>query len=219
MIKNKRNLVFAIILYVISMAINFPFPHEYPIGQEFSSVLNIPIRSINGLNYVGIIGLLLLVVSLYFLVKSLEKFHLRIVLIAIILVVFLPIGLLSAYQKTFATGINAVEYERNDSHCLFEMKNETTLSATCELPFNNHSNDIVRFNIEFYEKYLFEDETPLLSLLNEGGPYEVILHEKDRERVTINTEIDLSKLGLGSISGEEWGINVKIVEGDKVRKL
>jgi hypothetical protein len=118
MLKNKRFLVVAIIFFFLSIALNFPFPHEYPIGQEFSSALNVPIRSINGLNYVGITGLLLLVISLFFLVKSLEKFHLRMVILAIFMVVFLPMELVSAYQKTFAKGIYAVKYERNESSCL-----------------------------------------------------------------------------------------------------
>jgi hypothetical protein len=219
MLRNKGFLIAAIIFFFLSIALNFPFPHEYPVGQEMSSAFNFPITTMDGVSYIGITGLVLFGISLFFLVKSLEKFHVRMVLIAILLVVFLPTELVSAYQKTLATGINAVEYERRGSSCLFEMKDETTLYANCQLPFKNHSNQTVQFNIEFYEKYLFEDETPLLSLLNEGGPYEVILHEKEREIIMIETEIDLSKLGVGSMSGEAWGINLKIVDGDKVRKL
>ncbi|MCM3666258.1 hypothetical protein M3204_17720 [Mesobacillus subterraneus] len=219
MLKYKRFLIAAIIFFFLSIALNFPFPHEYPIGQEISSALNFPIRTMNGVSYIGVTGLILFVISLYFLVKSLEKFHLRMVLIAIFLVVFLPMELVSAYQKTLATGINAIEYERRGSSCRYEMKGEKKLYATCQFPFKNHSNQTVHFNIEFYEKYLFEDETPLLSLLNQGGPYEVIMHEKEREIVTIETDIDLSKLGVDSMSGESWGINLKIVDGDKVRKL
>ncbi|MBS8264005.1 hypothetical protein DYI25_06105 [Mesobacillus boroniphilus] len=219
MLKNKRFLIVAVIFFFLSIALNFPFPHEYPIGQELSSALNFPIKTINGVNYIGITGLVLFGISLFFLVKSLEKFHLRMVLIAFLMVVFLPMEMVSAYQKTFATGINAVEYERKSSMCLFEMKDEITLYANCQLPFENHSNQAVQFNIEFYEKYLFEDDYPMLSLLNDGGPYEVILHGKERKVVTIETEIDLSKSGRGSLSGEAWGVNIKIKDGDRVRKL
>ena len=219
LLKNKRNLVIAVILFVFSMVLNFPFPHEYPRGQDISSAFNIPIKSINGLHYVGITALLLLILSLYFLTKSLEIYHKRMIVIAILLFMFLPIELVSAYQKTFATGIYAIHYERENSSCHFETKDETTLYASCKLPFENRSNEIVRFNIEFYDKYLFEDEIPLLSLMNEGSPYEVILHEKEREIVTIETEIAISKLGVSSMSGDSWGVNVRIVDGDKVRKL
>ncbi|WP_214783462.1 hypothetical protein [Bacillus sp. ISL-45] len=55
--------------------------------------------------------------------------------------------------------------------------------------------------------------------MNEGGPYEVTLHGKERQMVRIDTEIDLSKLGRDSLSAEGWGINLMIVDGEKVRKL
>ncbi|WP_156972616.1 hypothetical protein [Mesobacillus selenatarsenatis] len=146
-------------------------------------------------------------------------YHNRMVLIAILLAFFLPMELVSAYQKTLASGIHAVHYDRENSHCRFEMKDDTTMSASCDLPFENYNNETVQFNIEFYEKYLFEDETPLLSLMNEGGPYKVMLHGKEREIVTIETEIDLSKLEVGSMSGEAWAVNVMIKDKGKVRKL
>lgn len=219
MLKNIRFLIIAIIFFFLSIALNFPFPHEYPFGQELTSALNFPITTISGVSYIGITALVLFSISLFFLVKSLEKFHLRMVLIAILLMVFLPMEMVSAYQKTLATGINAIEYERKGSICLFEMKDDTTLHANCQLPFENHSNKTVQFNIEFYERYLFEDETAFLSLLNEGAPYEVILHGKERKVVTIEAEIDLSKLSVGSMSGEAREVNLKIVDGDKVRKF
>lgn len=219
MLKNKRTLVIAVILFLFSMALNFPFPHEYPKGQDIFSTFNIPIKSINGLHYVGITALLFLILSLYFLTKSLEIYHKRMVVIAILLFMLLPIELVSAYQKTFATGIYAIHYDRETSSCQFGMKDETTLTATCQLPFENHSNNIVRFNIEFYEKYPFEDETPMLSLLNEGGQYNVALHGKERKTVIVETEIDLSTSGVGSVSGDAWMVNIMITEGDKVRKL
>ncbi|MBT2692088.1 hypothetical protein J7E32_03655 [Bacillus sp. ISL-55] len=201
------------------MALNFPFPHEYPVGQDVFSALNIPLKSINGLHYVGITSLTLLIISLYFLGRSLKMYHNRMVLIAILLAFFLPLELVSAYQKTLASGINAVHYDRENSHCTFEMKNDTTLSASCDLPFENYNNGPVQFNIKFYEKYLFEGETPLLSLMNEGGPYNVILNGKEREIVTIETEIDLSQLEVESMSGEAWEVNVMIKDKGKVRKL
>jgi hypothetical protein len=219
LLKNKRFFLVAIMFFFLSISLNFPFPHEYPIGQEVTSAFNFPITTMNGVSYIGITGLVLFGISLYFLVKSLVQFHFRMVLIAMLLVVFLPMEMVSAYQKTFATGIYAIQYEREKSACHYEMKDKTTLSASCQLPFKNHSNKTIHFNIEFYEKYLFEDETPVLSLLSEGGPFEVILHGKEREMVRIETEIDLSKLGVDFISGEARGVNLKITNGEEVRKL
>lgn len=85
MIKNKKNLTLALILFVTSIILNFPFPHEIPFGETVASVLNIPIRTVNGLHYVGIASLALFIASLYFLTKSLEKYHGRFILFAITL--------------------------------------------------------------------------------------------------------------------------------------
>ncbi|NKE04165.1 hypothetical protein [Mesobacillus selenatarsenatis] len=219
MIKNKKYLILAIIFFFISMALNFPFPHEYPAGQELSVALGFPITTMDGLNYIGITGLILFIIGLFFLVKSLEIYHKRMVLIALALVAILPLEMVNAYQKTFATGIYAIEYERGESNYTFEMKDDTTLYAVCHLPFENHSNETVQFNIEFYEKYLFEDDYPMLSLLNEAGPYKVTLQGKERKVVTIEREINLAKLRRGGLSGQGWGINLMIVDGEKVRKL
>ncbi|WHX42794.1 hypothetical protein QNH36_11955 [Mesobacillus sp. AQ2] len=219
MIKNNKYLAMAIIFFFISIALNFPFPHEYPVGQEFSSAFNFPITTMDGVNYIGVTGLILFIISLFYLVKSLDQYHVRMVLIAIFLVVFLPMEMVKAYQNTFATGIYAIEYERGESNFTFEMKDETTLYAICVLPFENHSKETVQFNIKFYEKYLFEDDYPMLSLLNEGGPYKVTLHGKESKVITIETQIDLAKLGRGGLSGQGSGINLMIVDGKKVRKL
>ena len=219
MIKNKKYLIMAIIFFLISIALNFPYPHEYPAGQEISVALGFPITTMDGLSYIGITGLVLFIIALYFLVKSLEVYHKRMVLIALVLVVLLPQGMVNAYQKMFATGIYAIEYERGESNYTFEMKDETTLYAICHLPFENHSNETVQFNIKFYEKYLFEDDYPMLSLLNEAGPYKVTLQGKERKVVTIEREINLAKLRRGGLSGQGWGINLMIVDGEKVRKL
>ncbi len=219
MVKSKKYLILAIIFFLISIALNFPFPHEYPVGQELSSAFNFPITTMNGVSYIGVSGLVLFIISLVFLVKSLNQYHLRMVLVTMFLVVFLPMEMVSAYQNTLATGIYAIEYERESSSCVFETKDEKTLTVSCQLPFENHSNKTVRFNIGFYENYPFEDDMPMLSLLNEAGSHEVILHGKQRETIIVETKIDLSKLGVSYLSGESMGINLKIIDGEKVRKL
>ncbi|WP_176467246.1 hypothetical protein [Terribacillus saccharophilus] len=48
MIKNKKMLWIAILLFIVSAVINFPFPHAIPYGETVSGVFNFPIRSANG---------------------------------------------------------------------------------------------------------------------------------------------------------------------------
>lgn len=63
LIKNKKLFVASLALIVISMALNFPFPHENPLGEAGIMVLNIPINSADGIHYTGIFILLLLVLA------------------------------------------------------------------------------------------------------------------------------------------------------------
>ena len=201
------------------MALNFPFPHENPYGQAVVSALNIPIKSVNGFHYVGITSLLLLITSLYLLVKSLKKYHGRFVLIAIIVSVFAPSFIASTYQKTLATGIYAISYQIDESICNFEMKNETTLHGICELPFENYSKNNTQFNIEFYEHYPFEDDMQMASLMNNDAPYEVTLRGEERKRIIIETDIDVSQVEKHIEMGEAMFVTIIIKSGESIRRL
>ena len=219
MIKDKKIIYIALVPFLISMALNFPFPHKSPYGEVVVSILSIHVKTINGYNYVGILSLLLLMLSLYLLVKSLKKHHIRWVLIAIIVAIYTPHFVANTYQKTMASGIYAVSYQSEESICNFEMKNETTLRGVCELLFENFSKDSTQFNIEFYERYPFEDDIRMLSLMNNDAPYEVMLSGKERNRVIIETEIDVSQMRNHLQSGQASHVTIMIKSGDKIRKL
>ena len=187
--------------------------------RQCASVLNIPVQSVNGLQYVGIASLALLIASLYLFTKSVNKYHGRIVLLAIIIAMFAPSLIASSFQKTFATGIYAVSYERDWSNCRFEMIDETTLRGECELPFENYSRNDVQFTIEFYEKYYFEDDVQMVSLMNNNAPYEVKLKGNERKTVKIESNIDVSNMENHIESGGSTFVNIIIKSGEKVRKL
>ena len=219
MIKSKKKFYLALILLVITMVFNFPFPHESPYGETIVSVLNIPIRSVNGFHYVGIASFLLFIVGLYLLVNSVEKYNGRLVVVAIIIVLAGPSMIANSFQKTFAKGIYAVSYERDLSRCHFEMINETTLLGECELPFENYSRNDVHFSIEFYEKYYFEDDVQMVSLMNNAAPYEVKLKGHERKTVKIKRNIDVSNMENHIEGGDASSVNIIIKSGEKSRRL
>jgi hypothetical protein len=219
MIKHKKKFYIALFLLFTSMALNFPFPHENPYGESIAWILDIPVRSAKGFHYVGITCLFLLIAGLYFLTKSLEKYQGRFVLLAIFISMSSPLYIASSFQKTLATGIYAVSYERDFSTCSFEMIDEETLNGVCELPFENYSRDDVHFTIEFYEKYQYEDDAPMLSLMNNGAPYKVELKAKERKKIIIETNIDVSQMENHIESGEITYVNLVIKSGVKSRKL
>ena len=219
MIKNKKMLLIAFILFIGSMALNFPFPHESPYGETVAELLNIPIRSVNGFHYVGITSLILLIASIFFFTQSVKRYHGRIVVLAIIVAVFVPSMVANTFQKTFAKGIYAVSYEREFSNCQFNMIDETTLHGECELPFENHSRHDVQFTVEFYEKYYFEDDVKMISLMNNNAPYKVKLNGNERRRVKIESNIDVSEIKNFVENGGATGVNIIIKSEGKMRKL
>ncbi|WP_397538985.1 hypothetical protein [Rummeliibacillus pycnus] len=210
-------LYIAIILYVSVLILNLPFPNENPLGETIASKLNLPVRAANGLLYVGIISLFLLLASLFLLSNSISKYHVRTTLIAIMAVIFAPSMIVSSYQKTFATGIYAVSYERKLSSCNFNMINKKTLHGECKLPFKNYSSNDVKFSIEFYEKY--DDDVHTVTLMNNNGPYEVELKGNQRKSEYIETNIDVSKIKNHIEGGSEMGVNIILKSESKMRKL
>lgn len=219
MIKSKRLLFVAILLLLISLVLNFPFPHNDPYGETLAAaaVLNIPIRSAEGLQYVGIFSLLLLITSIFFFTRSVNNYHGRVVLLAIFIVMLAPSILISAYQKTFASGIYAISYESDWSNCNFHMINKSTLLGECELPFENYSDKDVHFTIEFYES--FPDDMRMVSLLNKDDPYEVRLQGKERKVIKIESKIDVSTMETHIVNGSASHVNIILKAGRKVRKL
>lgn len=219
MIKNKRFLYLFIIFFFASIALNIPFPNKTLYGDTVL-VWNIPLKTLNGLNYVGITSLFLLIVSLYFQVKSVNKYHARFVIFTIIVAIFLPSIVVNLYQKTFASGIYSISYTDSGSHCSFDMVNEKNLHGECELPLKNHSRNDVQFSIEFYEPYPFDENSPMISLMNKNGPFRVRLKGKESELVKIETNIDVSRIKKHSYGGEiTGGVPIIIKSGTKSRNL
>lgn len=219
LIKNKKLFLISIVLIVISMALNFPFPHENPLGDTATTILNTPINSADGFYYAGVFILLLLVLGMVLLHRSLEKYHLRSFFAVIIIVSLLPPSLAEAYQKTLANGINAVSYIKDESQCKFVMIGEDTLQGICELPLENYSNDEVSFTIGFYDTYLFEEDVKMLSLMNSGKPSNVKLLPNEAKVVRIEKEIDVSKIKNHVENGEAAYVSIIIQSGEKNRKL
>ncbi|WP_246231612.1 hypothetical protein [Sporosarcina jiandibaonis] len=217
--KDRKFIYIALVPFIISMVLNFPFPHKNPYGETVVTALNIPIRTVNGFHYVGLASLLLLIASLSLLGKSLRKYHVRFQFLAIMIAIFIPPFIASTYQKTVATGIYAISYQSDESNCNFEMKNETTLHGVCELLFENYNKGNTQFTVEFYEHYPGEDDLPMLSLMNNDALYVVTLKGKERKRIVIKKDIDVSQMKNHIEWGQASDITIIIKSGEKTRKL
>ncbi|MCE7792838.1 hypothetical protein K8O68_10465 [Salipaludibacillus sp. CUR1] len=192
MIRDKKKFYMALVLFAVAMAMNFPFPHDYPFGQSEMVVFMITVINIDGWSIYGVVNLMVLTASFYFLIKGFEKYHIRLIIAGILIFTFLPSGLVNAYQQTFASDIYAVAYDSRASNCKVTNYSETKSLARCNLHFQNHSSEAVLFSIKFHEEYWFDFQNESLVLLNQHAPYEVVLQGNEKRVITIEEEIDVS---------------------------
>ncbi|MBP1947535.1 hypothetical protein [Virgibacillus litoralis] len=216
-LKNKKLFYLALFLFLVYIIMSIPFLYEsYPEANLF--LWGIPMTSWNVINYVGIIALTLLVVSLYLISKSLNKYQGRILLIAILLSAIFPQFLANTYQKTIASGGYAISYEQELSECEITKTNNRTLLGECEIILMNHSNGEVELSMEFIDKYN-KDEHSLIEIVNNDAPYELILQGNERKRLEIRTNVNISKLENPVNGGSMTSMNIIIKSDGVERKL
>lgn len=218
MIKNGYFFSIALVLLFMCMMLTVPFPNTLHIERGIS-VVNVLIKTENGYQREGVLTLLLLFVSLYFLVKAVRNYRILWGISALILFIFVPSILVNAYQHTYATGIAAISYDVEKSDCQFEMVDDFTLKGSCRLPLQNLSSDEVTFNIEFYESYWYEDAVRMVSLMNEDAPYEVTLKGNEKKWVRVEALIDVTEIVNHIEKGTVSGVHIIIDGGVDKRKL
>lgn len=217
LITNKKMFYTAIILFVTLFILSLPFPNEGYLGESIATDLNIPVRSEGGFSYIGLCFFIILFASLFFLNNSIDKYNIRAILIAVLIAIFGPSSFVSLYQKTFATDIYAVSYDRDMSSCSFDMIDKKTLHGECMLPFKNYSSNDVKFSIEFYEEY--DDDFQFVTIMNNNDPYEVKLKGNQRKAEKIESNIDVSKLKEHISGGSAMGVKIIMKSGKKMREL
>src|SRR5690625_3465767 len=79
MIKSKRMLFISISILSLAIILNFPYPHRYPFGNVILTSINIPTTIFDGFLLAGILTTIFLLIGLYVLSKSLNKFQGRII--------------------------------------------------------------------------------------------------------------------------------------------
>lgn len=207
------------------LILNMPFPHRYPFGEKILSSLHIPTRislekgALDGFHVLFIFSMIFLVAGLYFLAKSVEKYHVRIIISAFVAVSVIPNMLVNVYQTNFATGIYAVHYNNEGSTCSYEMTDEQKGYAECELQFGNYGQKDVDFEVVFDEELISTNEDLIASLMNADAPYEITLGAQEWKTVKIRTNIDLSGTDVRIYKGEKTGMKTTIRSGGKERDL
>ncbi|WP_163971174.1 hypothetical protein [Oceanobacillus halotolerans] len=218
MIEQKKTLYGAILILVVAVGLNIPFPHHEPLGETVAWILGVPVRTTNGFYVIGLFSLLLVIIGLYFLMMALKKYHVRMVVLTLVLVSIMPQSLADLYQKTFASDIYAIGYERESSHCVFDKVAATTLHGECFLSFENHSQEEVTFLLEFRDPY--PSSVKMETLMNEHAPYEVSVKGNEQKNVRLETNLDVSELENVIENGTTNGVHIRIYsDQNRIREL
>ena len=218
MIKNWYCFSIAIFLWFTCMWLTMPFPNAV-YTERGVAILNVLIKTKDGYQIEGLITLLLISISLYFLIYAVKKHQIFWSFALIVSFVFVPSLIVNAYQNTLATGINAVFYDIDKSDCQFKLEDDYTLKGACRLPLQNLSEEEVTFNIEFYETYWYENDVRSVSLMNKGLPYEVKLMGKQKKWVRVETLIDVSQIENHIEKGTVTGVHIIINSGGEIRRF
>lgn len=149
MIENKRAILFSAILLAVCMYLVLPYPDNQLIDAT-AIFMSFPIKTSHGFQIIGIAGSILFVLALVLLAKGLKKYHVRTIMLVILLFTFSPKYLLAFYQDTLASGINAVTYNGAGT-CQFEARSEALLKGTCSIVLKNRSSEPVSFALEFID--------------------------------------------------------------------
>ncbi|MGG1629882.1 hypothetical protein [Rossellomorea sp. NRS-1567] len=220
MVKNKGALIGSAVILCVCMSLFFPFPDNEMIHAR-TTFMSFPISDQNGYNLLGIIGSFLFIIAMILLVRGLNKYHFRTVVITVfVYALFPPLLLIPVYQETLAGGIAAISYDGKGT-CDFENvgEDENVLNGECNLLLHNRSSETVSFQIEFLDRIFTENDTRLTSLMNVNGPYIITIEANSEKSIQLNELLDLSDVPNHSFGGGSMNINIKLIDGEATRIL
>lgn len=215
MIRSKVAIISSVVILVICMYLYFPFPNNVLLEAR-STFMSFPIRNLDGYILLGIIGSILFIIAMILLVIGMKKYHLRTIVIVLIVYSVSPHFLIMMYQETLANGIAAISYDGNGK-CDFEYVSEDLLNGECNLVLHNRSNKAVTFELEFLDSHFTEDEVRIESLMNLAGPFRITVEENRKKSIHLKELLKLSDVPNHIEGGTSFDIHFKLIDGENAR--
>ncbi|KSU60342.1 hypothetical protein AS034_15985 [[Bacillus] enclensis] len=194
MIKSPLLLAASFVLFLISFLLRFPFSSLQ--APEMEIILT---RHLNLAFHLSILSHVLMIASVTVLWFALKRFQLLTVTIAFVLVLSSPALAVDFYQKFMAEGVEKVNYIADDSVCMFDVPdwdNPRTMTADCEMTFENNGNEDLTFTYSFDE-----NNYKPVPLLNQGAPFHAKLKAKEKKTIRFSTMIEAPEGADGHIGG------------------
>ncbi|WP_068672129.1 hypothetical protein [Oceanobacillus sp. Castelsardo] len=217
MIRSKVALIISAIILCICMSLYFPLPNNVMIEAQ-STFMSFPISNHNGYVFLGILGAIMFIIAMILLVIGMKKYHLRTLIVVVIVYSLLPNFLITMYQETLASGITAISYG-SDGNCNFEYVGEDLLDGECTLVLHNRSNEDVSFELEFIDSFYTGVGVRMESLMNLAGPYIVTIEANQKKPIHIKELLELSDVPNHIEGGTSFDIHFKLNDGEEKRIL
>lgn len=207
MIRNKWLLISSIILLIGLVLYRLPYPNVRFIGLGSEGILLFNLSSRTGMEIVEIATLLLFIVAVILFARSLTTHRAVFTVLMVITVAWLPMKAVEGYQFLFASGIDAVSYDEDESFCTYE-----GTQTSCEIELKNHSEEEVEFLLNIYD-IGFEGSTEFLFDPEDLEPVTL------QPRATHKIEILRTSSSDMDMSGSMNSFNIQIQDEQKKRDL
>ena len=216
MIKNSTALIGAALLLIICQFIFFPYPNNPLLGSTVT-FMSFPIQNADGLVMKGIFASVLFLIAMALLIYGLKRFYVVAAVFVLFLYVLLPGYLVTAYQKTFASGIGAISYDQNGK-CMFEtLEDMDRMTGDCELMLKNHGSEPVTFELEFLDAGFGQEDVKMVSLMNVAGPFKMTIEGKQEEFIQLEEVLNVSDISDHIYSGSTSDVHFKLSGEGKER--
>ena len=217
MIRSKAALISSAIILCICIYLYFPFPNNVLLDAR-STFMSFPINNQEGYIVLGIMGSALFIIAMILLARGMKKYHFRTIVIVIVVYALLPNLLITMYQETLASGIDALSYDENGK-CNFDSVGKDLLNGECSFVLHNRSNEIVTFELEFLDSYSRDDEERMQSLMNVTGPYSITIEANHKKSIHLKELLDVSDVPNHIEGGTSFNIHFKLIDGENTRTL
>ncbi|MGZ9584436.1 hypothetical protein [Paenibacillus marinisediminis] len=150
-IRDKRKFRNALIGITVLMILMIRFPHGYSWLEMVYQVLGIKTVFDIGNGQIMLTGLPILIgiiVFLRMLYQSLDRSRGLVTFLAFLVIMNLPAQLVTAYQANFASGINALSFEKQIASCQYKYSEaDSAWLGECSMSVKNYSNKPVDMQI------------------------------------------------------------------------
>lgn len=215
-VRDRRSLIIAIALMLLVIILCIRYPGPLTVAERLFQWVGLPIHS--GENGMGFhfanIGVLLIWVVLFFVLdRALNRGIFVVFILIMMLMNSAPGWVTTTYQQLFASGVYAVEVDRNQVSCNYVLeKNKYT--GTCQLTLTNYSRNAVEIAPVIEVPIFYGEPLPKLPVIRLSS-LDLAPRSEEIYGVKFDYDIDHSESMSGTIGS---GLIITLSDGVHERR-